>query len=169
LFTELFSCRWARSACGRTHLANLAESMPSVTVEYARQSAPRRLPPICALHQSGRGDCLALPYPERPSYVDDARCFLAPLAPCQADRLWRAWGGWRGRRNLINDLQRHPLALRRHLGLTRCTAASEMMQKTDGPNLHSAGFAARETQKRSPQKPARGHVRFNGCWGFRWY
>jgi SAM-dependent methyltransferase len=132
--------RWAATQSPAIDVEIVAIDANPITVDYARASLNKRLPPdLQAKIKVEVTDALALPYADDQFDVAIAAMFLHHFAHDNAVQIVRSMQRVSQHGILINDLHRHPLAYYGIYALTRLLPAVQMV-RNDGPLSVLRGF-----------------------------
>lgn len=132
--------RWAAAQSPAINVEVVAIDANPVTVDYARQTLAKRLPPeLQGKIKVEVADALALPYSDNQFDVAIAAMFLHHFAHDNAVKIVRSMQRVSQQGILINDLHRHPFAYYGIYALTRLLPAAPMV-RNDAPLSVLRGF-----------------------------
>ncbi|MEI6329816.1 MAG: methyltransferase domain-containing protein [Pseudanabaena sp. ELA645] len=138
--------RWAAEQTPAIDVEVVAIDANPVTVEYARASLQKRLPPNLQSKITVEvADALALPYGENQFDLAIAAMFLHHFAHENAVKIVRSMEFVSKHGILINDLHRHPLAYYGIYVITRLLPAAPMV-RNDAPLSVLRGFRFAELE-----------------------
>ena len=159
--------RWATAQVPAIDVEVVAIDANPVTVDYARESLQKRLPPnLQANIKVEVADALALPYRDGEFDIAIAAMFLHHFAHENAVQIVRSMQRVSNHGILINDLHRHPFAYYGIYALTRLLPAVDMV-RNDAPLSVLRGFKFPEL-KRIAESAGLTNFSLKWRYAFRW-